>query len=45
MGATLIGEVNDSSTLRIVAGTETILEGAVNEFQDAWKGAIPCLLK
>jgi phosphoribosylformylglycinamidine synthase subunit PurL len=45
VAATLIGEVNGSSTLRIVADTETILEGEVKEFQDAWKGAIPCLLK
>ncbi|WP_342429282.1 phosphoribosylformylglycinamidine synthase subunit PurL [Neobacillus sp. FSL H8-0543] len=45
VAAKLIGEVNDSSTLRIISETETILEGSVNEFQDAWKGAIPCLLK
>ncbi len=27
------------------AKEETLIEGSVSEFQDAWKGAIPCLVK
>ncbi|MDQ1147964.1 phosphoribosylformylglycinamidine synthase II [Bacillus sp. SORGH_AS 510] len=42
--AKLIGQVNDSGTLRVSIGAETILEAAVTELKAAWKGAIPCLL-
>jgi phosphoribosylformylglycinamidine synthase subunit PurL len=42
--AKLIGQVNDSGTLRVSTGAETILEAAVTELKAAWKGAIPCLL-
>nr|WP_263323769.1 phosphoribosylformylglycinamidine synthase subunit PurL [Neobacillus sp. Marseille-Q6967] len=43
--AALIGEVNDSSTLRILNEEETVIESSVQELKAAWKGAIPCLLK
>ncbi|XJZ27632.1 phosphoribosylformylglycinamidine synthase subunit PurL [Bacillota bacterium Lsc_1132] len=43
--AKLIGEVTDSATLRIVNDGVPVLEVAVSELKDAWKGAIPCLLK
>lgn len=43
--AKLIGEVNDTATLKVNAENNTILEASVNELKDAWKGAIPCLLK
>jgi len=45
VAAKLIGEVNDSATLKVNAENNTILEASVNELKDAWKGAIPCLLK
>lgn len=45
VGAQLIGEVNDSAVLKVNAENNTILEASVNELKDAWKGAIPCLLK
>lgn len=45
VAAKLIGEVNDTATLRVNAENSTILEASVNELKDAWKGAIPCLLK
>jgi phosphoribosylformylglycinamidine synthase subunit PurL len=46
VAATLVGTVNDTGMLRFVTDkNEAILEGTVDEFQDAWKGAIPCLLK
>jgi phosphoribosylformylglycinamidine synthase subunit PurL len=41
----LIGEVNDSAVLKVNVENNTILEASVNELKDAWKGAIPCLLK
>jgi phosphoribosylformylglycinamidine synthase len=43
--AALIGEVNDSATLRVLTKSEPILEVSINELKAAWKGAIPCLLK
>jgi phosphoribosylformylglycinamidine synthase subunit PurL len=43
--ATLIGEVNDSSALQILSKDKSVLEASVTELKDAWKGAIPCLLK
>jgi phosphoribosylformylglycinamidine synthase subunit PurL len=45
VGASLIGEVNESSTLEIVSKDQSVLEASVKELKDAWKGAIPCLLK
>lgn len=46
VNATLIGEVTDSSVLRIVSETnEEIISADVKELERAWKGAIPCLLK
>lgn len=45
VAAKLIGEVNDTANLKINAENNTILEASVNELKDAWKGAIPCLLK
>ncbi|MGG5252438.1 phosphoribosylformylglycinamidine synthase subunit PurL [Neobacillus sp. SM06] len=43
--ARLIGEVADSAMLRIVNNGTAVVEAAVSELKDAWKGAIPCLLK
>jgi phosphoribosylformylglycinamidine synthase len=43
--ANLIGEVNDTATLKVKAENNTVLEASVNQLKDAWKGAIPCLLK
>lgn len=43
--AALIGEVNLSNTLQIVKEDVPVLEASVAELKDAWKGAIPCLLK
>ncbi|MCQ6280534.1 phosphoribosylformylglycinamidine synthase subunit PurL [Bacillus sp. EB600] len=43
--ATLIGEVTLSKSLQILSADATILEASVAELKDAWKGAIPCLLK
>jgi phosphoribosylformylglycinamidine synthase subunit PurL len=46
VNATLVGEVTDSSMLRIVSETnEPIISADVKELEKAWKGAIPCLLK
>ncbi|MFB3171079.1 phosphoribosylformylglycinamidine synthase subunit PurL [Neobacillus sp. 179-C4.2 HS] len=45
VAAKLIGEVNDSAVLKVNVENNTILEASVNELKDAWKGAIPCLLK
>ncbi|MEC1524408.1 phosphoribosylformylglycinamidine synthase subunit PurL [Neobacillus niacini] len=45
VAARLIGEVNDTAVLKVNAENNTILEASVNELKDAWKGAIPCLLK
>ncbi len=43
--AKLIGEVNNSETLRVLHEGNIALEAAVGELHSAWKGAIPCLLK
>ncbi|MEH7176746.1 phosphoribosylformylglycinamidine synthase subunit PurL [Neobacillus vireti] len=43
--AQLIGEVNETGTLKVLSKTDTVLEASVNQLKDAWKGAIPCLLK
>jgi phosphoribosylformylglycinamidine synthase subunit PurL len=43
--ANLIGEVNDTATLKVKADHNTVLEASVNQLKNAWKGAIPCLLK
>jgi len=43
--AKLIGEVNETATLTVKADNNTVLEASVNQLKDAWKGAIPCLLK
>lgn len=43
--AALIGEVNNSGTMSVVSGEQTVLESSVEELKAAWKGAIPCLLK
>lgn len=43
--ANLIGEVNNTATLKVKADNNTVLEASVNQLKDAWKGAIPCLLK
>ncbi|PAE42980.1 phosphoribosylformylglycinamidine synthase subunit PurL [Bacillus sp. 7884-1] len=43
--ANLIGEVNNTATLKVNADNNTVLEASVNQLKDAWKGAIPCLLK
>ncbi|MCD4839138.1 phosphoribosylformylglycinamidine synthase subunit PurL [Neobacillus sedimentimangrovi] len=43
--AKLIGEVNESGTLRVMADNQPVLEASVEELKAAWKGAIPCLLK
>jgi phosphoribosylformylglycinamidine synthase subunit PurL len=45
VAAQLIGEVNETGTLRVLSNTDTVLETSVNQLKDAWKGAIPCLLK
>jgi phosphoribosylformylglycinamidine synthase subunit PurL len=45
VAAKLIGEVNDTAVLKVRLENNTILEASVNELKDAWKGAIPCLLK
>ncbi|EIJ79816.1 phosphoribosylformylglycinamidine synthase II [Bacillus methanolicus PB1] len=46
VNATLIGEVTDSSVLRIVSETnDPVIAADVKELESVWKGAIPCLLK
>lgn len=40
-----IGEVNNSGTLRVLTEKKIALEASVEQLKDAWKGAIPCLLK
>lgn len=45
VAAKLIGEVNETATLTVKADNNTVLEASVNQLKDAWKGAIPCLLK
>jgi phosphoribosylformylglycinamidine synthase len=43
--AELIGEVTLSESLQITAEDTPVLEASVAELKEAWKGAIPCLLK
>jgi phosphoribosylformylglycinamidine synthase II len=43
--ANLIGEVTSSENLQILAEDAPVLEASVAELKEAWKGAIPCLLK
>ncbi|MFD2216803.1 phosphoribosylformylglycinamidine synthase subunit PurL [Metabacillus endolithicus] len=44
--AVCIGEVTDSGKLIISnEKNETLVDASVEELKDAWKGAIPCLLK
>jgi phosphoribosylformylglycinamidine synthase subunit PurL len=43
--AELIGEVTSSENVQILAEDASILEASVAELKEAWKGAIPCLLK
>jgi phosphoribosylformylglycinamidine synthase subunit PurL len=45
VAAKQIGEVNNTATLVVKAESNTVLEASVNQLKDAWKGAIPCLLK
>ena len=41
-----IGTVTDTDKIIIQQKTElTWINGSVEEFRSAWKGAIPCLLK
>ena len=40
-----IGVVTDDATLTINGDAGVLVEGSVEEFRSAWKGAIPCLLK
>ncbi|HWK22045.1 MAG TPA: phosphoribosylformylglycinamidine synthase subunit PurL [Ureibacillus sp.] len=40
-----IGIVTDDSIISISGDTGILLEGTVEEFRSAWKGAIPCLVK
>lgn len=43
--ATLIGEVNNTSTLQIYSNEQLVLNQKVEDLENAWRGAIPCLLK
>jgi phosphoribosylformylglycinamidine synthase len=43
--ASLIGEVTSSQNLQVLAENSPVVEASVSELKDAWKGAIPCLLK
>nr|WP_106781431.1 phosphoribosylformylglycinamidine synthase subunit PurL [Lysinibacillus timonensis] len=40
-----IGVVTDDAKITINGGTGVLVEGTVEEFRSAWKGAIPCLVK
>lgn len=40
-----IGIVTDDALISINGDTGILLEGTVEEFRSAWKGAIPCLVK
>ena len=40
-----IGTVTEDAKLTINGETGVLVEGTVEEFRSAWKGAIPCLLK
>ena len=43
--ATLVGEVTDSAVLTISQGETILVNEQVDSLTDAWRGAIPCLLK
>lgn len=43
--ANLIGEVTDNAELKISSENETLILSQVTELEEAWRGAIPCLLK
>ena len=43
--AALIGEVTLSKSLQILTEGAPVLEASIAELKEAWKGAIPCLLK
>lgn len=43
--ATLIGEVTNSARLQVTSNEEVVLDQNVEALKQAWKGAIPCLLK
>ena len=40
-----IGFVTDDAIVTIDGEAGVLIEGTVEEFRSAWKGAIPCLLK
>ncbi|MEQ2466014.1 phosphoribosylformylglycinamidine synthase subunit PurL [Niallia hominis] len=43
--ATLVGEVTDTAVLTISQGETILVNEQVDSLMDAWRGAIPCLLK
>ncbi|GGC98327.1 phosphoribosylformylglycinamidine synthase subunit PurL [Thalassobacillus devorans] len=43
--AVLIGHVTDDGEYRLNVNGEPIIHTATNKLKDAWKGAIPCLVK
>jgi len=43
--ARLIGEVIEHPVLTIASGEEIVIAEDIKKLEDAWKGAIPCLLK
>ncbi|WP_312096072.1 phosphoribosylformylglycinamidine synthase subunit PurL [Niallia sp.] len=43
--ATLVGEVTDTAVLTISQGETILVNEQVDSLTDAWRGAIPCLLK
>ncbi|MFT8319598.1 MAG: phosphoribosylformylglycinamidine synthase subunit PurL [Bacillus sp. (in: firmicutes)] len=43
--AALIGKVTDSAVLTISQGENILINEQVGSLEDAWRGAIPCLLK
>ncbi len=45
VNALQIGEVTNTKELKISSDNHTVLEASVAELKEAWKGAIPCLLK
>ncbi len=45
MDAVKIGVVTGDATLKITGEAGVLIEGSIEEFRSAWKGAIPCLLK
>src|SRR6185312_481383 len=42
--ATFIGEVTNSGQLTIEGSEKQLIDSNVKSLEDAWKGAIPCLL-